>query len=117
MARTVGHCNDILGRCGGIGVRVLFEKGARIQDQPPAPTNPDVYIEDRPELHVFSRRFHGFAHDEDWIVNAAMLHDDLLAAGLDAGINFHNYYTVVYDSPFTIVDRNNEVWFVQEGTH
>ncbi|XP_047500336.1 heme-binding protein 2-like [Penaeus chinensis] len=83
------------------------------QANPPKPTNPDVYIEERPELHVFSRRFHGFANDEDWIVNAAQLHDDLVAAG-EEGVDFQTYYTVGYDSPFVIVDRDNEVWFMKK---
>ncbi|XP_027221728.2 heme-binding protein 2 [Penaeus vannamei] len=83
------------------------------QANPPKPTNPDVYIEERPELHVFSRRFHGFANDEDWIVNAAQLHDDLVAAG-EEGVDFQTYYTVGYDSPFVIIDRDNEVWFMKK---
>ncbi|XP_063585841.1 heme-binding protein 2-like [Penaeus indicus] len=83
------------------------------QANPPKPSNPDVYIEERPELHVFSRRFHGFANDEDWIVNAAQLHDDLVAAG-EEGVDFQTYYTVGYDSPFVVVDRDNEVWFMKK---
>jgi len=83
------------------------------QDQPFAPTNTDVYIEDRPELHVFSRRFHGWASDEDWITNAAQLHDDLVAAGVD-GINYDTYYTASYQSPYAIIGRNNEVWFMKQ---
>ncbi|XP_037776658.1 heme-binding protein 2-like [Penaeus monodon] len=83
------------------------------QANPPKPTNPDVYIEERPELHVFSRKFHGFANDEDWIINAAQLHDDLVAAG-EEGVDFQTYYTVGYDSPFVIVDRDNEVWFMKK---
>ncbi|XP_042876556.1 heme-binding protein 2-like isoform X2 [Penaeus japonicus] len=83
------------------------------QASPPTPTNPDVYIEERPELHVFSRRFHGFASDEDWIVNAAQLHDDLVAAG-EEGVDYQTYYTVGYDSPFVIIGRNNEVWFMKK---
>nr|XP_027221723.1 heme-binding protein 2-like isoform X2 [Penaeus vannamei] len=89
-----------------------FYVPAAHQDNPPTPTNPDVYIEERPELHVFSRRFHGFANDEDWIVNAAQLHDDLVAAG-EEGVDFQTYYTVGYDSPFVIIGRNNEVWFMK----
>ncbi|KAK4306962.1 hypothetical protein Pmani_021239 [Petrolisthes manimaculis] len=83
------------------------------QDNPPKPTNPDVYIEERPELHVFSRRFHGFTNDQDWITNAAQLAEDLLTDGMDEGVNFSTYYTAGYDSPYTIFNRTNEVWLMK----
>ncbi|KAK4306963.1 hypothetical protein Pmani_021240 [Petrolisthes manimaculis] len=83
------------------------------QDNPPKPTNPDVYIEERPELHVFSRRFHGFTNDQDWITNAAQLAEDLLTDGMDEGVNFSTYYTAGYDSPFSIFNRTNEVWLMK----
>jgi len=82
-----------------------------LQDNPPHPSDPNVYIEERPELHLFSKRFHGFTNDQDWITNAAQLADDLMAAGED-GINFQTYYTAGYDSPFVIVNRTNEVWLM-----
>ncbi|XP_063585861.1 heme-binding protein 2-like [Penaeus indicus] len=90
-----------------------FYVPAAHQDSPPTPTNPDVYIEDRPELHVFSRRFHGFASHKDYFDNAAQLHDDLVAAG-EEGVEYDTFYAVGYDSPFVIVGRNNEVWFVKK---
>merc|ERR1712142_92325 len=86
------------------------------QDNPPTPNNKDVYIEDRPELHVFSRRFPGFTTDEIWISEAAKLHDDLVAAG-EEGINYDTYYTVGYDAPFVIVGRTNEIWFMKQDAN
>ncbi|XP_050714393.1 heme-binding protein 2-like [Eriocheir sinensis] len=89
-----------------------FYVPAAHQDNPPTPTNPDVYIEERPELHVFSRRFHGFANDEDFISNAAALLEELLAAGVE-GLNLETYYTAEYDSPYAIFNRTNEVWIMK----
>ncbi|XP_042892981.1 heme-binding protein 2-like [Penaeus japonicus] len=90
-----------------------FYVPAAHQDNPPTPTNPDVYIEDRPQLHLFSRRFHGFASHQDYLDNASQLQNDLEKAGIE-GVNFDTFYAVGYDSPFVIIGRNNEVWFMKE---
>ncbi|XP_027221729.1 heme-binding protein 2 [Penaeus vannamei] len=103
-------CQDL--RCA-TNYTMSFYVPAAHQDSPPTPTSADVYIEDRPQLHVFSRRFHGFASHQDYLSNAAQLHDDLVAAG-EEGVDFETFYAVGYDSPFVIVGRNNEVWFVKK---
>ncbi|KAK8400204.1 hypothetical protein O3P69_003123 [Scylla paramamosain] len=90
-----------------------FYVPAAHQDAPPKPLNTNVYIEERPELHVFSRRFHGFAQDVDWIFNADALAQDLLADGVE-DINLQHYYTAGYDSPFVIFNRTNEVWIMKK---
>ncbi|ROT72786.1 putative heme-binding protein 2-like isoform X1 [Penaeus vannamei] len=79
--------------CGN-NFTMSFYVPAAHQDNPPTPTNPDVYIEERPELHIFSRRFQGFVSDKDWIVTAVQLHDDLVAASEEGieGIWFMKKY-------------------------
>ncbi|KAG0725251.1 Heme-binding protein 2 [Chionoecetes opilio] len=89
-----------------------FYVPAAHQDSPPIPTNAAVYIEERPQLHVFSRRFHGFTSDKDWVLNAAALAQDLLTDGVE-DINPQTYYTAGYDSPFVIFNRTNEVWIMK----
>merc|ERR1711962_815270 len=82
-------------------------------EAPPAPTNPDVFVEERPELpSVFTRTFHGFAHENDYIKEAAALAHDLNSAGED-GVNYDTWYIVGYDAPFVIINRRNEVWFLR----
>merc|ERR1711962_1727496 len=82
-------------------------------EAPPAPTNPDVFVEERPELpSVFVRQFKGFAFEDDYIREAAALAFDLNSAGED-GINYDTWYIVGYNGPYAIVNRRNEVWFLK----
>merc|ERR1711962_1919508 len=82
-------------------------------EAPPAPTNPDVFVEERPELpSLFTRTFHGFAHENDYIQEAAALAQDLNSAGED-GVNYDTWYIVGYDAPFVTINRRNEVWFLR----
>ncbi|CAL4139611.1 unnamed protein product, partial [Meganyctiphanes norvegica] len=72
---------------------------------PPAPTNPDVFIEERPDLaSVFARQFGGFAFEDDYIREAAALAFDLTSSGED-GVNYDNWYIVNYNDPYAIVNR------------
>merc|ERR1711962_580018 len=82
-------------------------------EAPPAPTNPDVFLEERPELpSVFVRQFKGFANEDDYIREAAALVNDLNSAG-EVGVNYNTWYMADYDGPFTIINRRNEVWFLK----
>merc|ERR1711962_271244 len=82
-------------------------------EAPPAPTNPDVFVEERPELpSVFARRFKGFANEDDYIREAAALANDLNSAGED-GVNYDTWYMADYDGPYTIINRRNEVRFLR----
>ncbi|CAL4156844.1 unnamed protein product [Meganyctiphanes norvegica] len=80
---------------------------------PPAPTNTDVFIEERPELlSVFVRQFEGFPNEDDYIREAAALAYDLNSSGED-GVNYDIWYMAGYDGPYTIENRRNEVWFLR----
>ena len=82
-------------------------------EAPPAPINPDVFIDERPDLaSVFTKTFPGFAHEDDYIREAAALAYDLNSAGED-GVNYDTWYIVGYDAPFVIINRRNEVWFLR----
>ncbi|RUS79562.1 hypothetical protein EGW08_012692 [Elysia chlorotica] len=81
------------------------------QERPPAPTDPALFVEDRPELTVFVHTFGGFADDEKWVSHALELSE---AIGDQSQYISDFYYTVGYDAPFKLLNRTNEVWFVKK---
>eukprot|EP00123_Amoebidium_parasiticum_P020746 comp5570_c0_seq1/m.1485 comp5570_c0_seq1/g.1485 ORF comp5570_c0_seq1/g.1485 comp5570_c0_seq1/m.1485 type:complete len:230 (-) comp5570_c0_seq1:66-755(-) len=75
---------------------------------PPSPTSPDVKIESRPSMRVAVASYGGFSHQES-MVN----HLEKMKKALDRDQVAHSavpYIYAGYDSPFTFVDRHNEVW-------
>ncbi|CAL1529090.1 unnamed protein product [Lymnaea stagnalis] len=81
------------------------------QENPPAPTNTNVFIETRPELTVYVGTFGGFGDDEKWIYHGKLLSD---AIGDETKFHSDYYYTVGYDAPFKLIGRTNEIWFVKK---
>lgn len=81
------------------------------QKNPPKPTNPAVFVEERPEIAVFVHTFGGFGDDEKWVAHGKELTE---AIGDQSKYFTDYYYTVGYDAPFKLVGRTNEVWFVKK---
>ncbi|KAM9435589.1 heme-binding protein 2 [Clarias gariepinus] len=82
------------------------------QAEPPKPSIPEIFVENRKEFTVFVRTFGGFA-------NAQNSHDEMLKLMESLkrdGKSFKEvpYYRVGYDSPFKLVNRKNEIWLEQE---
>jgi len=75
----------------------------------PAPKEETVFLSTMPEQRAYIRSFGGFAKNEDFIKNAAAL-----AAALPDTVKYNKdmYYTGGYNSPFTLFNRHNEVWFI-----
>jgi len=75
---------------------------------------PDVTVEDRPQLTVFTKQF-GW-----WITEATVARERkelealIRAAGLGEEVDFDSYYVAGYDDPFKIFNRRNEIWFVRK---
>ena len=80
-----------------------------MKDNPPAPTAEDVYIDERPAMRVAAYKFSGYANDSDWIEAGVELYNLATAQGDDVVAS--HYFNAGYDSPFTITNRLNEVWF------
>ncbi|KAF2350982.1 SOUL hem-binding protein [Trinorchestia longiramus] len=82
------------------------------QSGPPA-GGAEVFIEERPEMTVFTRRFGGYATDEIVAKEAKELAELIQKAG-ETDVDFAHYYTAGYDPPFKPIGRRNEVWFVKK---
>jgi len=78
-------------------------------DSAPEPTNSNVHLYDLPEITVYVRHFGGFASDYDYLTEAKLLKD-----ALPEGTPYHDmfFYALGYDSPWTLINRRNEVWYV-----
>lgn len=83
------------------------------QNNPPV-AGPDVFIEERPEMTVFTRRFGGYASDETIGREAKELAELIQASG-ETDVDLTHYYTAGYDPPFKPIGRRNEVWFVKNA--
>ena len=80
------------------------------QSDPPKPTNPDVFIEEFPDMTVYTKSFGGFAKDNNFIEEAKLLTDKTKTKSIHEDF----YYTAGYDSPMKLINRTNEVWFVKK---
>eukprot|EP00095_Tigriopus_kingsejongensis_P008116 maker-scaffold184_size276635-snap-gene-1.38 protein:Tk08116 transcript:maker-scaffold184_size276635-snap-gene-1.38-mRNA-1 annotation:"hypothetical protein LOTGIDRAFT_155297" len=68
-----------------------------------------VYIEERKAFRAVANQFSGFAFSNDYIRAASELYQAAIGDGLN--VIADTYYTVSYDSPYTLINRRNEVWF------
>lgn len=79
----------------------------------PLPSSKDVYLHTSSEMHVYVAQFGGFAMSYDtW-----REHAEQLGAALDKdGLTYEQeyYYTAGYDSPYTLFNRHNELWFFKK---
>ena len=88
-------------------------KPSEQQSDPPRPAESNVFIEDRAEMMVFVRSFDGFSsaqkNQEQLLTLASILREE------GKVFNEKVYSTAGYNSPFKLLDRNNEVWLIQKN--
>ncbi|XP_069810612.1 heme-binding protein 2-like [Dendropsophus ebraccatus] len=79
-------------------------------ENPPQPTDPEVYLENFPPFSVYVKPFGGYAVGFIYSSQAKALAKDLKAHDLD----FNDAYVVRagYNDPFTLFNRHNEVWYI-----
>ncbi|XP_040045817.1 heme-binding protein 2 [Gasterosteus aculeatus] len=82
------------------------------QKNPPKPTDDRVYIETIPDMKVYVRSYGGWMLKIRDQSQAEALTTDLNSVGAKYKRNFH--YAVGYNSPMTMFNRHNEVWYVVE---
>ncbi|MEQ2191418.1 hypothetical protein XENOCAPTIV_028194, partial [Xenoophorus captivus] len=83
-----------------------------LQANPPEPSDPDVFMEDRKEFTAYVRTYGGFSNDN--MKREELL--KLLESLKKDGVEFVDkpYYTAGYDSPFKLTNRRNEVWVLKK---
>jgi len=87
---------------------------AKFQAKSPKPNNPSVFLEDKPEAVILTRRSGGyFITDNAWEEEAVALKKILKEKEAEA--DFSGYYRNGYDAPMRIFNRRNEVWFRKTG--
>ncbi|XP_055958226.1 heme-binding protein 2 [Patella vulgata] len=79
-------------------------------DNPPKPTDPDVFIETWPAQTIYAKRFDGFSNDEEWVSKGEELAQQLG----NKPLNRTFWFTAAYDGPYKTFDRRNEVWYLKE---
>ncbi|KAG7161541.1 Heme-binding protein 2-like 2 [Homarus americanus] len=93
--------------------QLCFYLPADYQEDPPEPTQDDVYIENRPMHTLAARMFDGYMLGmAEFEQHKLALQADLKLAGDEEGIDFSQFYGAVYDPPMKMKNRRNEVWFV-----
>lgn len=86
---------------------VSFYIPTELQDNPPKPTDPKVFVENWPAMTFYVKSFGGFAKEQDWLSEAEKLTENISNKNT---INQNFWYTAGYNSPFQLVGRTNEVW-------
>ncbi|XP_061567798.1 heme-binding protein 2 [Cololabis saira] len=85
---------------------------AEHQKNPPKPTNNRVYIHETPAMNVYVRSYGGWMTTMSDSQNANELST---ALDKDNAKYQETHSAVGYNSPMTLFNRHNEVWFVAEG--
>ena len=82
---------------------------AAFQEDTPTPTDPGVYIEERPGFEVAATKpFGGYPGDQEFGKRGAELY--LLAEAAGLSVKDVPLWTAGYSGPGVIVNRRNEVW-------
>ena len=85
--------------------RVSVDRAGK-QDSPP------VYVKDKPDMTVYTRRVGGYVwSDEAWAKEASSLKKLLQDRQVDA--DFSTYYRNAYDGPMRLLNRRQEIWYVK----
>ncbi|XP_034749071.1 heme-binding protein 2 isoform X1 [Etheostoma cragini] len=82
------------------------------QTNPPKPSDNKVYIHHTADMKVYVQTYGGWMTSLSDKNKASSLSSALDSAGAEYNKGFH--YAAGYNSPMTIFNRHNEVWFVAE---
>ncbi|KAM8946402.1 heme-binding protein 2 [Pelodytes ibericus] len=91
-------------------ITVSFYIPSEHQNEPPKPTDANIFIEERPKTTVYVRCFGGFTSEAKNREQLLQLSESLKRD--EKSFEENIYYTAGYDSPFKLFNRHNEVWLV-----
>ncbi|XP_056422633.1 heme-binding protein 2 [Hyla sarda] len=91
-------------------ITVSFYIPPEHQENPPKPTESNVFVTERPQMTVYVRTFGGFTNGAKNQEQILQLSECLRRDGKQFDEN--NIYTAGYDSPFKLLNRHNEVWLI-----
>lgn len=84
----------------------------QFQDDPPKPNNPELTVDEWPQRVVLVRKFGGYAKDASTTTERQLLAESLRGTQGEEGTSTDGtFYQVVYDPPFKMFNRRNEIWF------
>ena len=88
----------------------LFFVPFAYQENTPKPTNPLLFLTELPELTAYVYQYAGYQTNDNIAQYAALLEKYLQRDGMSyvPGV----YFTGSYDTPYRILDRHNEIWFL-----
>jgi len=88
---------------------VSFMVPFELQPNPPQPTDSSVSVTTLPAHQSYVRSYPGFSDEKKFLEEA-----EALAKALNSSQTYQRsyYYTAGYDSPFTVFNRHNEIWFI-----
>ncbi|XP_022099504.1 heme-binding protein 2-like [Acanthaster planci] len=88
---------------------VSFMVPFELQPNPPQPTDSSVIVSTLPAHQAYVRSYPGFSNEKKFLEEA-----EALAKALNSSQPYQKsfYYTAGYDSPFTVLNRHNEIWFI-----
>lgn len=78
------------------------------QDDPPKPTNPDVFLDNQAGMTVAVASYSGFSNEKKVAEHGSKLFAELEED--KQAFNDDTYFWAGYDSPFRLINRHNEVW-------
>lgn len=86
------------------------------QSDPAAPTDKDVYISTLPEFTAYVKVYGGYSNLDDVQKYSEELGEDLVKDGLGDTFRKDVFFFAGYDSPFKLLNRHNEIWFLRKDS-
>jgi len=96
---------------GRFTMSMCFFLGNDHQADPPAPTNSNLYIQDRPQITIYTREFGGWPGESFY--NRERSEFEALLTRDGKTFQPRREFRVSYQSPMRLFNRRNELWMVK----